>query len=165
MDEVVNDAIPWECIKGGEERQQSVQKGLKNVPDIDLVLVHDAVRPFISLEQIQRYCREAQKTGAAVPGIPSIDTVKKINEEHIVQKTLDRQFLWQVQTPQIFRTALLKKAYARAAEKHYVGTDDASLVEQLGEPVKIVRGSRRNIKITYPQDLELAAFLLKEEGE
>jgi 2-C-methyl-D-erythritol 4-phosphate cytidylyltransferase len=163
LGEVVNDSIRWKCIKGGEERQQSVHKALENISDVDLVLVHDAVRPLITREQIKRCCGEAQKTGAAIPGTPSIDTIKRINSEHMTQKTLDRQMLRQVQTPQVFRAALLKKAYARAAEQHYIGTDDASLVERLGEPVKIVRGSRYNIKITYPQDLELAAFLLNKE--
>jgi 2-C-methyl-D-erythritol 4-phosphate cytidylyltransferase len=165
MEKAVNGTIPWECIEGGEERQQSVHKALENVPDVDLVLVHDAVRPFITLEQVQDCCREAQKRGAAIPGIPSKDTIKKIDGKHNVQKTPDRKSLWQVQTPQVFRAVLLKKAYACAAEQHYAGTDDASLVERLGESVKIVRGSRCNIKITYPQDLELAAFLLNKENK
>jgi 2-C-methyl-D-erythritol 4-phosphate cytidylyltransferase len=163
MDEVVNGNIPWECIEGGKERQQSVHKALKNVPDVDLVLVHDAVRPFVTLEEIQYCCGEAQKMGAAIPGIPNKDTIKEINEEHIIQKTPERQSLWQVQTPQVFRAALLKRAHAQAAEEHYIGTDDASLVERLDESVKVIPGSRRNIKITYPQDLELAAFFLTKE--
>jgi len=158
----LGDRISWECVLGGDERQQSVFKALMKVSEIDLTLVHDAVRPFVTLQQIQRCCMEAEETGAAILGIPSKDTLKKVDAHQMVQETPERKFMWQVQTPQVFRTELLKKAHASAADQDYIGTDDASLVERLGEPVKIVRGSSRNIKITFPQDLKWADFLLKQ---
>lgn len=163
LEEVVGEKFIWKCVEGGSERQQSVYKALQAVGDVDLVLVHDAVRPFIELEIIETCCRDAELHGAAIPGIPSKDTIKKIDEHRQVMETPDRNFLWQVQTPQVFQYQLLKKAYEHAATQQFIGTDDASLVEQLGEPVKMVKSSPRNIKLTYPQDLQLAEFLLTNE--
>jgi 2-C-methyl-D-erythritol 4-phosphate cytidylyltransferase len=163
LEDVVGQNIAWNCVEGGAERQESVHKALQAVGDVDLVLVHDAVRPFVELDTINACCKQAEQYGAAIPGIPSKDTLKKIDEDRQVLETPDRKFLWQVQTPQVFQLSLLKKAYEQAAKQQFVGTDDASLVEWLGEPVKVVEGSPRNIKITYPQDLQLAQLLLKKE--
>lgn len=163
LDQEVGSRLSWECLEGGLERQQSVHKALKSVQDAEQVIVHDAVRPFVSLEEIVRCCREAAETGAAVLGVPCKDTIKKTDNQQLVSETPDRSFLWQVQTPQVFSTSLIKHAYAKAADEDFKGTDDASLVEWLGEPVKMVEGNARNFKITYPHDLELARILLKHE--
>src|SRR5699024_3689079 len=106
-------------------------------------------------------CNTAAEVGAAVVGFPAIDTIKKIDTDGMVVETPKRQKMWQIQTPQVFRTELLKKAYRQAESRGYQATDDASLVEWLGEPVKVVRGNRSNIKITYPQDLERARLLVE----
>lgn len=162
LSEVVGDHVSWQCVVGGEERQQSVYNALKVIGDVDQVLVHDAVRPFVEIALIKQCCRKAEEVGAAIPGIPSKDTLKKIDDQQLVVETPERQYMWQVQTPQVFDADLLKEAYRWAASQNYAGTDDASLVEWLGKPVQMVEGSPKNIKITYPQDLELARILLKE---
>lgn len=165
LSEVVDSQISWQCVEGGEERQQSVYNALQEVAEVDQVLVHDAVRPFVELALIKQCCRQAEETGAAIPGFPCKETLKKIDDERWVVETPERKYMWQVQTPQVFDTDLLKEAYGWAASQNYVGTDDASLVEWLGKPVKIVEGSPKNIKITYPQDLELARILLKGKAD
>ena len=151
----------WQCVEGGETRQQSINKALSHIKETDIVLVHDAVRPFIALDKIEACCNTAAEMGAAVVGFPAIDTIKKIDTDGMVVETPKRQKMWQIQTPQVFRTELLKKAYRQAESRGYQATDDASLVEWLGEPVKVVRGNRSNIKITYPQDLERARLLVE----
>lgn len=162
LSEVVGDHVSWQCVVGGEERQQSVYNALKVIGDVDQVLVHDAVRPFVEIALIKQCCRKAEEGGAAIPGIPSKDTLKKIDDRQLVVETPERQYMWQVQTPQVFDADLLKEAYRWAASQNYTGTDDASLVEWLGKPVQMVEGNPKNIKITYPQDLELAHILLKQ---
>jgi len=164
LQEVVGNSISWQCVEGGAERQDSINNALQHVADVDLVLVHDAVRPFVNADLIEACCRQAERTGAAIPGIPSKDTLKKIDDDRLVQQTPDRKYMWQVQTPQVFKKEILVKAYARAAQEKYVGTDDASLVEWLGKPVKMVKSDTRNIKITYPQDLKLANLLLNDKA-
>ena len=164
LQEVVGNSISWQCVEGGAERQDSINNALQHVADVDLVLVHDAVRPFVTANLIEACCRQAERTGAAIPGIPSKDTLKKIDDDRLVQQTPDRKYMWQVQTPQVFKKEILVKAYARAAQEKYVGTDDASLVEWLGKPVKMVKSDTRNIKITYPQDLKLANLLLNDKA-
>jgi 2-C-methyl-D-erythritol 4-phosphate cytidylyltransferase len=163
LEREIGNRMQWECVEGGTERQQSVHIALDAVKEADVVIVHDAVRPFVTLEQIIRCCKEAEETGAAVLGVLSKDTIKKVDKQQLVTETPDRALLWQVQTPQVFSTSLIKKAYDKASDESYMGTDDASLVEWLGEPVKMVKGSARNFKITYPHDLELARILLKKE--
>ncbi len=159
----VGNRMLWDCVPGGVERQQSVHKALDRAEGAAQVIIHDAVRPFVTLEEIVRCCREANETGAAVLGVPSKDTIKKVNRRHLVTETPNRAFLWQVHTPQVFSTSLIKKAHDKAADEGYTGTDDASLVEWIGKPVKMVEGSERNFKITYPHDLELARVLLQKE--
>jgi 2-C-methyl-D-erythritol 4-phosphate cytidylyltransferase len=165
LQQTVGDSISWKVIEGGSTRQDSIYNAIKALPPVDLVMVHDAVRPFVRSELVETCCLEAEKTGAAVPGIPSKNTLKFIDEDHRVTETPDRAQLWQVQTPQIFDNDLLKQAYFQADARGYIATDDASLVEWLGKPVKIVRGTPDNIKITYPRDLQLAEIILKNENK
>jgi 2-C-methyl-D-erythritol 4-phosphate cytidylyltransferase len=152
-------------VEGGEHRQQSVENALahlKAAPD-DVVLVHDAVRPFVDDEIIDHVIREVEKHGAAVAGLPAVDTIKQVEraaEGAIVTSTIPRERVVQAQTPQGFRYELIKRAFDAAAGDGFIGTDEASLVERLGENVWVVMGSARNIKITTPADLELAEFFL-----
>jgi 2-C-methyl-D-erythritol 4-phosphate cytidylyltransferase len=150
-------------IEGGERRQDSIAMGLQQLhPGTDIVAVHDGVRPFVSIEDIENVVRQAALSGAAILGVPIVDTVKQAERE-FVESTLTREHLIMAQTPQVFRTEILKEAFERAATDEYYGTDESSLVERLGHPVAIVRGSERNIKITRPSDLTLARAFLAEE--
>jgi 2-C-methyl-D-erythritol 4-phosphate cytidylyltransferase len=155
-------------VEGGENRQQSVANALAKVKAEaeDIVLVHDAVRPFVDAEIIRSVIEAAQKHGAAIAGVPAVDTVKQVErtaEGAIVTSTIPRERVVQVQTPQGFRFALLKKAFEEAQADGFTGTDEASLVERAGHEVAVVMGSARNIKITTPADLELAEFYLAQE--
>jgi 2-C-methyl-D-erythritol 4-phosphate cytidylyltransferase len=151
-------------VEGGERRQDSVAMGLKRLqPGTDIVAVHDGVRPFVAVQDIDNAVQEAGRSGAAILGVPIVDTVKQAEKE-FVQSTLTREHLILAQTPQVFRTSLLKDAFERAAKDEYYGTDESSLVERMGHPVAIVRGSERNIKITRPSDLTLAHAFLEEEA-
>lgn len=154
-------------IAGGRERQDSVRNGLAGIgDDCDIVVVHDAVRPFFSAELLASVISAAIQSGAAIAGIPVKDTVKEVDGVGSIARTLNRETLWMAQTPQAFQRGILQEAYRRAAEDDFHGTDDASLVERLDIPVKMVFGSYRNIKITTPEDLVLAAAFLKEaEGK
>jgi 2-C-methyl-D-erythritol 4-phosphate cytidylyltransferase len=152
-----------EIVPGGDYRQESVENCLLVVPgDTDLVVVHDAVRPFIEVAVIERALEEAARIGAVIVGIPSVDTVKQV-ERGQISGTIPRERIVLAQTPQVFRYKLLKQAFERAAEDGFQATDEASLVEHLGEPVGVVLGSDRNLKITKPADLELAQLFLAEE--
>ena len=151
-------------VEGGERRQDSVSIGLKHLqPGTDIVAVHDGVRPFVPIEDIENVVGQAERSGAAILAVPIVETVKQA-EKDIVQSTLTREHLVLAQTPQVFRTELLKEAFAHAAKDEYYGTDESSLVERLGHPISIVRGSERNIKITRPGDLTLARAFLEEEA-
>src|SRR5262249_27517476 len=150
-------------VEGGERRQDSVAMGLQQLqPETDIVAVHDGVRPFVSIEDIGNVVRQAAQSGAAILGVPIVDTVKQAERE-FVESTLTREHLILAQTPQVFRTAILKQAFDRAAKDEYYGTDESSLVERLGHAVAIVRGSERNIKITRPSELTLARACRAEE--
>jgi 2-C-methyl-D-erythritol 4-phosphate cytidylyltransferase len=153
-------------IEGGERRQDSVAMGLQRLqPGTDIVAVHDGVRPFVPVADIENVVEQAKVGGAAILGVPIVETVKHAKRE-FVESTLTREHLVLAQTPQVFRTDILKRAFELAAKDEYYGTDESSLVERLGNPVAIVRGSERNIKITRPNDLTLArAFLAEEAGE
>ena len=151
-------------IEGGERRQDSVAIGLQHLqPGTEIVAVHDGVRPFVSVEEIENVVRQAERSGAAILGVPIVDTVKQAERE-FVESTLTREHLVLAQTPQAFRVEILKEAFESAAKDEYYGTDESSLVERLGHPVAIVRGSERNIKITRPGDLTLARAFLAEEA-
>jgi 2-C-methyl-D-erythritol 4-phosphate cytidylyltransferase len=153
-------------LEGGEHRQHSVANALNAVSAAidDIVLVHDAVRPFITSEIIRDVIQAAQKYGAAIAGLPAVDTVKQVErtaEGALITGTLPRERVVMAQTPQGFRYDVLKKAFDEATADGFIGTDEASLVERSGHAVAVVMGSPRNIKITAPADLELAEFFLK----
>jgi 2-C-methyl-D-erythritol 4-phosphate cytidylyltransferase len=154
-------------LEGGESRQQSVANALNAVSALadDVVLVHDAVRPFVSDEIIREVIAATKKYGAAITGVPAIDTVKQVErtaEGAIIKATIPREKIVMAQTPQGFNYAVLKQAFDEAAADGFVGTDEASLVERSGHQVAVVMGSPRNMKITTPADLDLAEFYLNE---
>jgi 2-C-methyl-D-erythritol 4-phosphate cytidylyltransferase len=155
-----------ELVEGGEQRQQSVANALHALAASpgDLVLVHDAVRPLVTAEIIEDVLRAAEKHGAAIAGLPAVDTVKQVErkpEGAVIHTTVPRASVVLAQTPQGFRYELLKKAFDDAAADGFLGTDEASLLERAGIPVAVVMGSPRNLKITAPADMELAEFYLK----
>lgn len=159
---------PWRITKvrhvlaGGKQRQDSVRNGLGVIgDDVDIVLIHDAVRPFISGDVIHRAVREAEKYGAVTVGMPVKDTVKRVDQDGCILETLNRQILWMTQTPQAFRRSVIQAAYRKADDDQFYGTDDASLVERMGFRVKMIEASYENIKITTPEDLLLAEILIK----
>ena len=148
-------------VPGGATRQESVQHGLNEVDeDVEIVVVHDAVRPFITEDCIERSIEAARKQGGAIVAVPMKDTPKQAGPDRLIQRTLDRTDLWLAQTPQTFRRALAVEAYRTAAIAHVHATDDAALVERLGHKVAIVEGSWENIKITAPEDMILAEAIL-----
>ena len=144
-------------VPGGKFRQESVWAGLKMIKNAEIVLVHDGVRPFISQKLIEAVIKGAYKYGAVVPALPVKETVKWV-EGDIVKKTLPRDYIWLIQTPQGFKFDILKTAYLRFRKEIF--TDDASLVEKLGINVHVILGEQTNIKITIPQDLKWAEILL-----
>jgi 2-C-methyl-D-erythritol 4-phosphate cytidylyltransferase len=146
-------------VTGGTERQHSVYNGLKNITGDGIVLVHDAARPFIQLPLITQLVESAENFGAAVVAVPVKDTIKKV-ANGMVMETVERSSLWAIQTPQAFRIPLLTKAHQHAEKMGFLGTDDASLVEYLGEKVAIVKGDYNNIKLTTPEDLAFANAIL-----
>jgi 2-C-methyl-D-erythritol 4-phosphate cytidylyltransferase len=156
-----------ELVAGGEHRQQSVTHALNAIsaaPD-DVVLVHDAVRPLVTPEIIHEVIEAAKKYGAAIAGLPAVDTVKQVErtaEGAIIKATIPRAGVVLAQTPQGFRYSVIKKAFDEATADGFMGTDEASLVERSGHDVAVVMGSPRNIKITSPGDMELAEFYLHE---
>ncbi|MBI3599076.1 MAG: 2-C-methyl-D-erythritol 4-phosphate cytidylyltransferase [Nitrospinae bacterium] len=151
-----------EVVAGGKERQDSVYNGIMRVnPETDIIAVHDGVRPFVSEDIIRESITAADKYGAAVAAIPEKDTVKEVSDELIIGRTLNRKLLWRIQTPQVFRMNILKEAFKRAKNDGYYGTDEASLVERMGYPVRIVKGSDFNIKITIPEELVLGRAILE----
>jgi len=154
---------PVRLVEGGDSRQQSVENALAAIAaDTDLVAVHDAVRPFIEIETIEKAIAEASTTGAAIVGIVPVDTVKQVHLNK-VRATIPRERLMLAQTPQVFRYDLLRRGFDKAREDGFIGTDESSLVERLDVDVHVVPGSDRNIKITRPSDMELARLFLSEE--
>jgi 2-C-methyl-D-erythritol 4-phosphate cytidylyltransferase len=161
---------PCRIVKGGATRQESVAAALATVADdVELVAVHDGVRPFVTTGQVARVIEEARKCGAAILGIPAMDTVKEVKRGSLpedialITGTIPRERVVLAQTPQVFRTQLLKDAIARAAADGVNASDEAGLVERLGHVVHVVHGTERNIKITKPSDMELARFYLSLE--
>ncbi len=155
---------PVRFVEGGDTRQESVEHALATLePDTELVAVHDAVRPFIDTDLIEKVITEAHHTGAAIVGIVPVDTVKRVHKNKI-RATLPREHLVLAQTPQVFRFDLLKQAFEMARQDGFQGTDEASLVERLEQvEVSVVQGTDRNIKITKPTDMDLARLFLAEE--
>ena len=161
---------PVRVIHGGDSRQQSVENALSQVdPATEIVLVHDAVRPFVTKEQVERVIAEARTRGAAILGIPAIDTVKEVKRASLpedvarITATIPRERIVLAQTPQAFSYTLLRDAFRKAKEDGVTGSDEAQVVERLGHDVYAVLGSQRNLKITRPEDMELARFYLEQE--
>jgi len=161
---------PARVVHGGDTRQQSVANALAQVdPTTEIVLVHDAVRPFVTLEQIERVIVEARTRGAAILGIPAIDTVKEVKRASLPQdvalitSTIPRERIVLAQTPQAFQYALIRDAFRSGQKDGVTASDEAGLVERLGHDVYVVQGSDRNLKITRPADMELARFYLAQE--
>jgi 2-C-methyl-D-erythritol 4-phosphate cytidylyltransferase len=163
---------PARVVHGGDTRQQSVANALAQVdPATEIVLVHDAVRPFVTTEQINRVFSEARSRGAAILGIPAIDTVKEVKRASLpedvalITATIPRERIVLAQTPQAFTYALLRDAFRKAQQDDVTASDEAALVERFGHDVFVVLGSERNFKITRPADMELARFYLEQERQ
>ena len=156
---------PLRLVAGGASRQETVALALAEVPTTaEIIIVHDAVRPFVTLEQIREVLEAARKSGAAILGIPSVDTVKQV-ERQVVMGTIPRERIVLAQTPQAFRYTLLKDAVVRAVEDGFSASDESSLLERLGHEVTVLMGSERNMKITKPSDLPLARLYIAQERE
>lgn len=148
-------------VAGGAERQDSVRLGLAAVGrEAEIVVVHDAVRPFLTADMLARVVAAAEQHGAAIVAIPMRDTVKRVGADGLIEETVDRKPLWLAQTPQAFARNLLEEAHSQAAASGFRATDDAQLVERLGHRVAIVEGSTDNIKITRPEDLMIGEAIL-----
>jgi 2-C-methyl-D-erythritol 4-phosphate cytidylyltransferase len=153
-------------IEGGKERQDSVLNGLnyiRNKMSRDkeaIVMIHDGVRPFVSQNMIKNCIKNAIEHGACIPAVRITDTVKQVSPDLVIQKTISRENLYKAQTPQTFELDLILRAFEHAGRILFLGTDDASLVEHLGHKVVIIKGSKRNVKITTPEDLVLGKYLL-----
>ena len=161
---------PVHVVRGGDTRQDSVANALAEVsPEADLILVHDAVRPLVTLNQIERVIAEAASCDAAILGIPAMDTVKEVKRASLptdvalITATIPRERVVLAQTPQVFLASLLLEAFARARQDGVTASDEAGLVERIGRDVHVVVGSERNLKITRPGDMELAEFYLRQE--
>jgi 2-C-methyl-D-erythritol 4-phosphate cytidylyltransferase len=163
-------AQPVSVVRGGDTRQDSVANALAEVsPESDFILVHDAVRPLVTLNQIERVIAEAEACDAAILGIPAMDTVKEVKRASLptdvalITATIPRERVVLAQTPQVFRASLLLEAFAGARQDGVTASDEAGLVERLGRDVHVVVGAERNLKITRPGDMELAEFYLRQE--
>ncbi|GGJ29327.1 2-C-methyl-D-erythritol 4-phosphate cytidylyltransferase [Paenibacillus hunanensis] len=153
-----------EVVAGGYDRQESVYLGLQQLQS-DWVMVHDGVRPFVTEQQLHHCLEAAQQVGASVLAVPVKDTIKQVDRNLHIADTPDRSTLWAIQTPQTFRYTDLLAAHQQAEATGFRGTDDAMLVERLGTPITVVEGSYTNIKLTTPDDLDYAAYLLARKGE
>lgn len=161
---------PVRVVAGGESRQESVGRALSQISsEVEFIVVHDAVRPFVTREMVDRVVAEARSSGAAIVGIPAMDTVKEVKRTSrpgdiaLITATIPRERVVLAQTPQAFASPLLREAFARAELDGMVASDEAALVESLGRTVHVVLGSERNLKITRPSDMELARFYLEQE--
>lgn len=154
-----------QVVTGGETRQQSVANGLAQISDkCDIVAVHDGARPLLLPSHLKEVLQAVSSNDGAVLAVPVKDTIKESINDNLVKCTLDRSKLWMAQTPQVFRKDVLFYAYQKAMTDHYAGTDDASLAEHYGFKIKVIEGSYENIKITTPEDLDLAELILKRRG-
>ena len=157
----VSPKLPLRCVEGGERRRDSVAAGLAALPDARWVLVHDSARPLASSALASRALTAALEAGAAVPGLPVADTIKRVDDDGLVLETPDRASLRAIQTPQAFDAALLRRAHA---EIEGDATDDAALVEQLGAPVRVIEGEPQAFKVTTTEDLERLRALIGDGG-
>lgn len=149
-------------VTGGESRQASAFNGLQAIGAQEgIVLIHDGARPLVSMRLIEACVKGARRYGACIPALTVNDTLKRVNDDDMVNSTVTRQGHRLVQTPQAFELSLIRRAHQRAAAEHWQATDDASLVERLGEKVKVIPGEMDNIKITTPEDLRFAEKLLR----
>lgn len=161
MDRFVKAVVP-----GGKERQYSVWNGLKALPeDAECVLIHDGARSLVTEDIIQRAMESVEQHGSGIAAVPVVDTIKRATEDGLVVDTPERASLYAVQTPQAFRMELILQAHLKAQEDGFLGTDDASLLEHAGMPVYLSEGSRENLKLTTPIDLELADLILSDRAE
>jgi 2-C-methyl-D-erythritol 4-phosphate cytidylyltransferase len=161
---------PIRVVRGGGSRHESVGNALVQIGDeAELVVVHDAVRPLVTCEQIERVIAAAREHGAAILGIPALDTVKEVKRTSLpgdvalITATIPRERVVLAQTPQVFRVPLLRDAYKKAASDGHIASDEAGLVERFGHDVYVVLGSARNVKVTRPGDMELVRFYLEQE--
>jgi len=156
-----------EFANPGEERQGSVENGLNKLVEMSkgrcqFVAVHDSARPLVTIEEICSVVKDAKEHGAAVLGVPCKATIKESEDGSFVQRTIERSRLWEVHTPQVIRIENLLKGFKKVAEENLEVTDDVSVIEQLGEPVKLTRGEYTNLKITTPEDMDVAEAILEE---
>lgn len=152
-------------IAGGDVRQDSVRRLLEQAAgDIPLVLIHDGARPLVTVDLIERALAETKRWQATVAAVPVKDTIQATDADGFVQRTLLREQLWSIQTPQTFELQLIREAHRKALQDGFVGTDEGSLVERLGKPVKVIMGAYDNIKVTTPEDLLFAEALLKKRN-
>lgn len=150
-------------VIGGRLRQDSVRNGLEAIENpCDIVIIHDGARPFVSPSFIDKGIFLMEMFDAVIPALPVKDTIKIVSKEGFVQKTLERDSLWHVQTPQTFKYDLIAKAYREGAAKKLYGYDDATFLEHMGKKVKVIEGSPYNIKITTPEDLIIARGMLSQ---
>jgi 2-C-methyl-D-erythritol 4-phosphate cytidylyltransferase len=148
-------------VAGGAERQDSVRLALAAVgSEAEIVLVHDAVRPFLTVQMVEHVVKAARATGAAIIALPMRDTVKHVGAYHAIERTVDRTPLWLAQTPQAFKREWLQEAHQKAQTEGIAATDDAYLLEWMGRPVTVVEGSGENIKVTRPEDLVIGEAIL-----
>lgn len=154
-----------DIASGGPQRQDSINNALSCITDADLVIVHDGVRPFIPPHLIESLIQNCLDVDGVIPGIPVSDTIKKVDQHNYVMTTVDRRSLISVQTPQVFKFTVFKKAYEKAYNEGYYGTDDASLIERIGGKVRFIKGSPFNIKITVPEDKILGEFIHQRMSE
>lgn len=153
-------------VLGGDTRQASVYEGLKSVSaDFEIVVVHDGVRPFVPIDQLEEMCLQLANYDGTVVAVRATDTLKHVNETGVVIGTIDREFIWAVQTPQVFKLETILKAHAFGRENAILATDDANLIENIGGKVLVVESKKSNLKITTPFDLYVAQAILNAQGE
>jgi len=153
---------PFKIVFGGNERQDSVYNGITSTDkNSDIIVIHDGARPFVTKDMIEKSIEEAKKYKAVVVAMPVKDTIKMIDEEGLITKTPDRKQLWLAQTPQVFEREIIVQAYEFCKANGIKATDDSMMVEQMGVRVKVIEGSYENIKITTPEDLAFAEYILE----
>ena len=159
-------ALSVRVVDGGDTRQASVRHGLQALePDCGAVLIHDAARCLVDAATIRRVLESVEAHGSGIAAVPTVDTIKRVTDGLLVEETLQRDALWAVQTPQGFRRDWIEQAHAQAEREGFLGTDDASLAERAGFPVRLVMGDRHNLKLTTPEDIAMAEVYLRGEGQ
>lgn len=159
--EILRDFPNLQVVAGGRERQESVYYGLKALNRCNYVLIHDAARPFVSVDLVYELMRQVERLDAVIPAVPVKDTIKMVDDKREVISTPPRESLWAVQTPQAFRHSAILAAHLRAQDERFLGTDDAMLMEWLGEKVTVIEGEYTNIKLTTPEDLQVGRNILE----